>query len=286
VAGRRRAWRRGEVRVGISGWNYPPWRGVFYPPGLPHRRELEHAASVLSTIEINGSFYALQKPDSYRDWHDRTPDDFLFAVKGGRFVTHMKKLRDVEGPLANFFASGVLALRAKLGPFLWQLPPNLGFDAGRLADFFALLPRTTVEAADLAGRHDERMAGRALVVADAERPLRHAVEVRHPSYETSEFTDLLREHRVAVVTADTAGKWPMLLEPTTDDLAYVRLHGAEELYASGYDDAALDLWAARVGAWRDAGRDVVVYFDNDVKVRAPFDAQALARRLGVGPGRA
>ncbi len=265
--------------MGISGWTYPPWRGVFYPPGLPHRLELEHASSLLSTIEINGSFYALQRPDSYRDWYERTPAEFLFSVKGGRFVTHMKKLRDVETPLANFFASGVLALRDKLGPFLWQLPPNLGYDAARLADFFALLPRTTVEAAALAARHDQRMDGRALAETDADRPLHHALEVRHPSYETPEFLALLREHRVAVVTADTAGRWPMLLEPTTDDLAYVRLHGAEELYASGYDDAGLDLWAGRVAQWRDQGRDVVVYFDNDVKVRAPVDAQRLAQRL-------
>jgi uncharacterized protein YecE (DUF72 family) len=275
----------GEVRVGISGWTYPPWRGAFYPPGLPHRLELEHASSLLGTIEINGSFYALQRPESYQDWRARTPEDFLFSVKGGRFVTHLKKLRDVETPLANFFASGLLALGPKLGPVLWQLPPNLGFDAGRVADFLALLPRTTAAAAELASGHDERMDGRAFTTTEEDRPLRHAMEVRHSSYETPVFTDLLREHDVAVVTADTAGKWPMFLEPTTDRLAYVRLHGAEELYASGYDDAALDRWAGLVAGWRDAGRDVVVYFDNDVKVRAPVDAQALAARLGVTPRR-
>jgi uncharacterized protein YecE (DUF72 family) len=272
----------GTVRVGISGWNYPPWRGVFYPPGLPHRLELEHAASRLRTIEINGSFYALQKPQSYRAWHDRTPADFLFSVKGGRFVTHMKKLRDVETPLANFFASGVLALGPKLGPLLWQLPPNLGYDEERLAAFFDLLPRSTAEAAELAARHDERMEDRAWLTTDADRPLRHALEVRHPTYETPRFLDLLREHGIAVVTADTAGKWPLLLEPTTPDLAYVRLHGDAELYTSGYSPEALDQWAARVGTWRDEGRDVVVYFDNDVKVHAPYDAQQLAARLGVG----
>jgi uncharacterized protein YecE (DUF72 family) len=270
----------GEVRVGISGWRYPPWRGVFYPRGLPQRLELEYAASRLTTIEINGSFYSLQRPELYQDWHDRTPAGFLFAVKGGRFITHMKKLRGIESPLANFFASGVLALGAKLGPVLWQLPPNLGYDAERLSDFFALLPRTTAEAAALAARHDERLDGRALTVTDADRPIRHALEVRHPSYETPELLDLLRHHDIAVVTADTAGKWPMLLEPTTD-LAYVRLHGAEELYVSGYSDEALDEWADRIAGWRDQGRDVVVYFDNDVKVHAPYDAQRLAERLGV-----
>jgi uncharacterized protein YecE (DUF72 family) len=272
-----------SVRVGISGWNYPPWRGVFYPPGLPHRLELEHAASLLSTIEVNGSFYALQKPESFRSWHDRTPGDFLFSVKGGRFVTHMKKLRGVETPLANFFASGVLALGPKLGPLLWQLPPTLGYDEARLADFFALLPRTTSAAAAMAAGHDERLEGRARLTTDADRPLRHALEVRHPTYDNPRFLDLLRTHDMAVVTADTAGKWPLFLEPTAADHAYVRLHGDAELYTSGYSDAALDLWAARVGEWRDHGRDVVVYFDNDVKVHAPYDAQRLAARLGVGP---
>ncbi len=267
-----------EVRVGISGWNYPPWRGVFYPPGLPQRLELEHAASLLSTIEVNGSFYALQKPESFRAWHDRTPPDFLFSVKGGRFVTHMKKLRGVEVPLANFFASGVLALGAKLGPLLWQLPPNLGYDESRLVDFFALLPRTTTEAAALAAGHDERVEGRTWLTADEDRPLRHALEVRHPTYENPRFLPLLREHDIAVVTADTAGKWPMFLEPTARHV-YVRLHGDAELYVSGYSDQALDTWAARVRDWRDQGRDVVVYFDNDVKVHAPYDAQRLAHRV-------
>jgi uncharacterized protein YecE (DUF72 family) len=271
-----------DVRVGISGWNYPPWRGVFYPPGLPHRLELEHAASRLSTIEVNGSFYALQKPESFQAWRDLTPPEFLFSVKGGRFVTHMKKLRGVETPLANFFASGVLALGPKLGPLLWQLPPNLGYDESRLADFFALLPRTTTAAAALAAGHDERMEGRAWLTTDADRPLRHGLEVRHPTYENDRFLHVLREHDVAVVTADTAGKWPLFLEPTTD-FAYVRLHGDAELYTSGYSDQALDTWAARVREWRDQGLDVVVYFDNDVKVHAPYDAQRLAARLGLGP---
>lgn len=267
-----------EVRVGISGWRYPPWRGVFYPPGLPQRRELEYASRRMTSIEINGSFYALQRPEGYRSWHAVTPGGFVFAVKGGRFITHMKKLRGVETALANFFASGVLALADKLGPFLWQLPPNLGFDAARIDDFLAMLPRTTTEAASLAAEHDDKVAGRAWTVADAERRLRHAVEVRHATFVTDDFLSLLASHQVAVVTADTAGKWPLFLEPTTD-LAYVRLHGAEELYVSGYDDAALDLWANRVAGWSGAGCDVVVYFDNDAKVHAPFDAERLLDRL-------
>jgi len=268
------------VRVGISGWTYPPWRGVFYPKGLPQRRELEYASRRMTSIEVNGSFYALQKPESWQAWRAETPDGFVLAVKGGRFITHMKKLNDVEVPLANFLASGMLALGDKLGPFLWQLPPNLGFHPTRIADFLDLLPRTTVAAAAMAAGHDERMDGRAWVTTDADRPLRHAMEVRHPSFETEEFLQILRDRDVAVVTADTAGKWPVFLEPTASH-AYVRLHGDQELYVSGYDAEALDRWAARVAGWRDAGRDVVVYFDNDAKGHAPHDALALIERVGA-----
>jgi uncharacterized protein YecE (DUF72 family) len=287
----------GVVRVGISGWRYPPWRGVFYPPGLPQRRELEHASRALRTVEINGSFYSLQHPDSYRRWALETPDGFVFAVKGPRFVTHMKKLRDVRVPVANFLASGVLALGPKLGPVLWQLPPTLGFDAARTEEFLSLLPRTTADAAGLAAEHDARLEGRAWTRTDADRPLRHALEVRHASWSTPEVVDLLRAHGVALVCADTAGKWPQLDDVTADHV-YVRLHGAEELYTSGYDEPALRAWAERVRCWRDGGtpdrgctvappapvadRDVHVYFDNDVKVRAPFDAMALAGMLDAG----
>jgi uncharacterized protein YecE (DUF72 family) len=268
----------GTVRIGISGWTYPPWRGVFYPRGLRQKDELEYAAGRLDSIEINGSFYSLQRPESYRAWHDRTPDGFVFAVKGGRFITHMKKLADVEQPLANFFASGPLALGAKLGPVLWQLPPTLGFDPERLKRFFDQLPRTTTAAATLAASHDERVEGRAWLESGAERPVRHALEVRHDTFLAPAFLDLLREHDIAVVVADTAGKWPKLVETTTD-FAYVRLHGDTELYASGYSPEALDEWAGVVRGWAESGKDVYVYFDNDMKVHAPFDAIALAERL-------
>jgi uncharacterized protein YecE (DUF72 family) len=273
--------RPGTVRVGISGWRYPPWRGVFYPKGLPQRSELDYASRALSSIEINGSFYSLQRPENYRAWHEQTPSGFVFSVKGPRFITHMKKLTDVDAPLANFFASGVLALGDKLGPLLWQLPPTLGFDAHRLSEFFARLPRSSGEAAWLARHHDERLAGRALTVATEDRPLRHALEVRHASFKTAAFTELLREHHIAVVVADTAGKWPLIREVTAD-FAYVRLHGDTELYTSGYTDEALDAWALTIGGWAATGVDAFVYFDNDVKVRAPFDAMALAGRLNAG----
>jgi uncharacterized protein YecE (DUF72 family) len=272
----------GDIRIGTSGWLYPPWRGVFYPPKLPHRKELGYLSSQLNAVEINGTFYSLQRPDSFRTWFEQTPDDFVFAVKGARFITHMKKLNDVETPLANFFASGVLALGHKVGPMLWQLPPNFGFNPDRLAAFFAALPRSTGEAAWLSRKHDDRLADRSVTAAVTDQPLRHALEVRHKSFETSSFTDLLREHAIALVIADTAGKWP-LIRDVTADLVYVRLHGDVELYTSGYTDTALEKWAADIRGWQAAGLDVQVHFDNDVKVHAPFDAIKLADLLGVSP---
>jgi uncharacterized protein YecE (DUF72 family) len=272
-----------EIRIGTSGWRYPPWRGVFYPRGLVQRRELEYLSRRMNAVEINGSFYSLQRPERYRAWFDETPADFLFAVKGGRFITHMKQLRDVETALANFYASGVLALGAKLGPFLWQLPPRLTFDPDRLANFFALLPRTTTDAAQLATKHDAKLKGTPYLEAGPRKPLRHALEVRHPSFAEPAAKELLRAHGIALVTADTAGKWPFL-EDQTADFAYVRLHGDEELYVSGYSDRALRGWADKIRAWHDGGkRDVHVYFDNDVKVEAPRNAETLADLLGVAP---
>lgn len=270
---------------------------------MPQRLELGFAAQALPTIEINGSFYSLQRPESYVQWHDETPDDFVFAVKGSRYITHMRRLKDVHAPLANFFASGVLALSDKLGPFLWQFPPQMAFDPDRFDAFFALLPCDTHQAQRLARRHDGRVQGRSWLGPLRSRPLRHAVEIRHPSFAHADFIRMLRRHRIALVVADTAGKWP-LLEDMTSDFVYVRLHGDKELYASGYGDAALDAWAARIDAWsrgrqvddarraspqpgaHRARRDVFCYFDNDVKVHAPFDAAQLAARLGVATGMA
>ena len=287
-----------RYRVGISGWTYTPWRGRFFPEGLPQRRELEFASRQLNTIEINGTFYSLQRPESYRKWFDDTPDDFVFAVKGGRFITHTKRLKDVETPLANFFASGLLALEHKLGPVLWQLPPSFKYNAETLAAFFQLLPRDTEEAARLARKHDTRVSGRSFLQAGGKRPIRHALEVRHPSFEDAEFIGLLRRHDIALVIADSAGKWPFF-EDVTGDFIYIRLHGDEEIYSSGYSDRALDLWAGKIRSWargsnprgakrvappaasRKSGRDVFVYFDNDAKVHAPFDAISLGRRLGL-----
>lgn len=285
-----------EMRIGISGWTYAPWRGVFFPKKWPHKRELEFASRKVNSIEINGTFYSIQRPESFATWYEATPEDFVFSVKGGRFITHMKRLKEVKIPLANFFASGVLRLREKLGPILWQLPPNFAYDRDRLRDFFALLPRNTAAAAILARQHDHRLDGRAWTKSGGRRSLRHALEVRHDSFRNPEFIQLLRDYDIALVVADTAGKWPFL-EDATSDFVYVRLHGDEELYASGYSEKALRIWAQKVRAWahgrlppkpqlagpRQAGkkdeRDIYVYFDNDAKVHAPFDAIALAKRL-------
>jgi uncharacterized protein YecE (DUF72 family) len=279
-----------RVRVGISGWSYRAWRGDFYPAGLPQRAELAYAAERLDAIEINGSFYSLQRPTSYAAWRDQTPPGVELAVKGGRFVTHMKKLRDVRAPLANFFASGVLALEDRLGPVLWQLPERQHFDADLLTAFFELLPRTQGEVAAAALGHDAKLPDeRALTrVAPglADRPVRHALEFRHDSFCTDEALDLLRRHDIACVVADTAGRWPRA-EAVTSDLVYVRLHGAEDLYVSRYDDQALEDWAERTTRWaaRPGVREVVVFFDNDARGHAPHDAvrlrALLQRRAGT-----
>jgi uncharacterized protein YecE (DUF72 family) len=293
----------GTIRIGLSGWTYRPWRGRFYPAGLRQRDELGFAAARFATIEINGTFYGLQRPEAFAAWRAAVPAGFVFAVKGSRYITHMLRLREVETPLANFLASGLLRLGPALGPILWQLPPRTRFDPDRLERFLALLPHDTDAAAALARRHDHRLDGRAWCEAEARRPLRHALEIRHESFRDPGFVALLLRHRVALVVADSVD-WPLLADLTAD-FVYVRLHGSEELYASGYDAASLDRWAGWVAAWArgddpaDAppriepptarcarGRDVYVYFDNDRKVRAPADAAALAARLGVGPRQA
>lgn len=283
------------VRIGVSGWRYAGWRGTFYPRDLPQKRELAYCAERFPTIEINGSFYSLQRPERYAAWYADVPDDFVFAVKGSRFITHMLRLENAEKALANFFASGLFELEEKLGPILWQLPPTLRYDCERLSRFFALLPRDGPHATKLARKHDERVTGRARVTAPEKLELRYALEVRHPSFAQADVIELLRDEGIALVVADTAGKWP-LLEDVTADFVYVRLHGDEKIYESGYTDDALRDWARRIRAWRDGrevkdartvgkppkkrkSRDVYVYFDNDVKAHAPFDALRLAELL-------
>jgi len=288
------------IRIGISGWRYKPWRKVFYPEKLAQRAELAFAAQHFPSVEINGSFYSLQRPEYYAAWYEQTPAGFVFALKGGRFITHMKKLRDIDEPLANFFASGVLALRDKLGPVLWQFPENMPADLERFEAFFERLPRDTDAAAKLARRHASRMKGRALTRSDATRRMRHCVEIRNPLAASPAFIALLRRYNIGWVIADTAGRWPYA-EDVTSDFVYIRLHGDKALYESGYSESALARWATRIERWSHGGepgdpvrigprpararasRDVYAYFDNDIKVHAPFDALALQRALALPP---
>jgi uncharacterized protein YecE (DUF72 family) len=266
---------------------------------LPQRAELEYAARCFPSIEINGSFYSLQSPRSWQAWYDATPDDFVFGVKGPRYITHMLRLNQVEKPLANFFASGIFLLREKFGPILWQFPPNFAFDAERLASFLALLPRDLKGAAALARRRDVFMRGRVALSIGANHPMRYALEVRHESFIDRRFVHLLREHNVALVIAETARRWPMFQDITADFL-YLRLHGDKKLYRSGYSDMALRRWAERISAWSRGGepsdaikvepqvlpdprpRAVYCFFDNtDEKLRAPADAKTLMKKLGL-----
>jgi uncharacterized protein YecE (DUF72 family) len=294
----------GRIRVGISGWRYAPWRGVFYPQDLPQRAELEFASRAVNVIEINGSFYSLQRPASYAQWYEQTPQDFIFSLKGPRYITHTRRLRDVEKPLANLFASGVFNLREKLGPLIWQLPPNMQYEPESLGAFLRLLPRDTEQAAALARRRDAFMKGRSRLATDAKRELRHAIEIRHVSFLQTAFIEALREHNVALVISESARHWPMV-EDVTADFIYMRLHGDRNLYRGGYSNSALERWAARIRCWSSGSepadarkvlaqrlsgrrsRDVYCFFDNtDIKLRAPTDAQSLMQKLGLRPAAA
>jgi uncharacterized protein YecE (DUF72 family) len=275
-----------HIHIGISGYDYPHWRDVFYPPGLPARCRLEYASRQFNSIELNGTFYSLKSPAVFRRWVEQTPrSGFVFAVKGSRFITHNLKLGHAARALANFYASGVLALGRKTGPFLWQLPEWYHFDADRMDEFLRLLPTGAPAAARLAHRHDRRLTSRALLTAAAPVRYRHAFEVRHPSFFTREFYDLLAAHACALVIADTAGRYPCA-EELTADFVYVRLHGSRAMYGGSYSARELRAWAGRVKGWARpgrAGRDVYVYFDNDAFGHAPHDARALA---GLVDGRA
>lgn len=275
----------GRIRIGTSGWRYRSRRGDFYPRGLVQRRELAFIGERFSTVELNGSFYSLQRPDSYLRWRAAVPDGFVFAVKGSWYISHMLALRDAREALANFFASGLLALGPALGPILWQLPERHRFDAEVLSAFLAALPRSTGQALELARGHDDRLDGRAWLKQDVDRPLRYALEPRSDSFHHPAVRDLLEEHGVALAVADTAGRWPRF-QPTDAGLVYVRLHGASELYTSGYSPVELHTWARNCLRWSRGSdgepRDVYVYFDNDARGHAPHDALALARLMEDG----
>ena len=286
---------RGDIRIGVSGWTYRPWRGNFYPQGITQKRELAYAAGQFNALEINGTFYGMQTPKAFRSWADAVPKSFVFAVKGPRYLTHMLKLNNPEAPLANFLASGPLAMGDTLGPILWQFPERFTFNPQRIEAFFRMLPRDTAEAAALARRHDGRLKAPADLGDGVARPLRHAMEIRHESFRDRAFIDLLRQYKVALVCADTVD-WPLLMDITAN-FVYCRLHGSAELYNSGYSAPELDIWAERVRNWAvgratDGNfvsgptedyqkRDVFVFFDNTDKLMAPGDAKGLMERLGV-----
>jgi uncharacterized protein YecE (DUF72 family) len=262
----------GTIRIGIGGWTYEPWRGTFYPGKLPQKRELEYASRQLTSIEINGTFYGSQKPETFAKWRDETPDGFVFSLKAPRFATNRKTLADAGHTVSRFFASGVMELKDKLGPINWQLAPTKKFDAAEIEAFLKLLPK------EVEGR-----------------TLRHVVEVRHESFRCSDFIALVREHGVAVAIA-AESEYPQIADPTAP-FVYARIMGTQDTAELGYSDAALDLWAARARAWacgaavdgldcvepRSAdgkARDVYMYVISGHKVRNPAAAMALLRRLG------
>lgn len=289
-----------EIRIGISGWRYKGWRDSFYPRGLKQANELAFAAALFQSIEINGSHYSLQSLESWQHWYAQTPPDFVFSVKGARYLTHLLRFRGdtAQVACANFFAQGLLSLNEKLGPILWQFPPSYRFDADAMEHFLNLLPHDTDAALALARQHDARVKSPYLATT-RKRKMRHAVEVRHASFMDPAFVALLRRHNVGLVVSDSTEAWPQV-EDLTSNFVYIRLHGTESKYAGGYSDADIDRWAARIDSWRHgsqpadarliapesrfkrlAARDVFCYFDNDAKTHAPFDAQRLIDRLGL-----
>jgi uncharacterized protein YecE (DUF72 family) len=262
---------KSHIRIGIGGWTYEPWRGVFYPDKLAQKRELEYASSKLTSIEINGTYYGSQKPESFAKWHDETPDDFVFALKGTRFTTNRRVLSEAGESIERFFKSGVMELKKKLGPINWQFMPTKKFDPADFEGFLKLLPK--------------RIDG---------RDIRHAVEVRHDSFKTPDFIALVREHGVAVVIAADSD-YPQITDITAP-FVYVRAMGTSEKEKLGYSKARLDLWAERAKTWASGGvpegletvdkkkpaktsRDVFLYIISGFKERNPAAAMALIERL-------
>jgi uncharacterized protein YecE (DUF72 family) len=246
----------GRVRIGIGGWTYPPWRGVFYPDKLPQAKELEFASQAMGAIEINATFYGRQKPKSWEAWEKVAPEGFQFSIKGSRFcVTRSRLCEGAEG-IGNFFAQGFAALGSKLGPILWQFAPRRKFDADDIGGFIDLLP--------------EKVDGIAL---------RHAIEPRHESFRDEKFFEICRNRNIAVVFEDS-DEYP-LIEADTADFTYARLQRMSEDVPSGYDDAALDGFATKARQWSSGGRDAYIFMINGAKVRAPAAALALQQRLGL-----
>ncbi|MBJ3786210.1 DUF72 domain-containing protein [Devosia sediminis] len=267
----------GTVRTGTAGWVFEPWRGTFFPAGLVQKKELAYAASHLTGIEINATFRANQKPASFLKWAGETPEGFQFSIKGPQLVTHIKRLKNCAEPLTNFFASGPLALGDRLGPFVWQLPPNLAYDAASFSAFLELLPRDIESYLALAGKADGAKQEPYLDATGVGK-IRHAIEPRHPSFDKAEVNALLTRHNVARVIADTVENPAREL---TADFAYCRLQGPARPDAAGYGEADIADWARTIGGWRDGGRDVYAYFVHEDKLHAPANATALRKALGI-----
>jgi uncharacterized protein YecE (DUF72 family) len=268
----------GTLRSGTAGWVFAPWRGTFYPEGLVQKKELAYASSRLGSIEINATFRANQKPESFARWAAETRDGFVFSIKGPQLVTHIRRLKHCEAELASFFASGPLALGGKLGPFIWQLPPNLSYDRAVLADFLALLPRTHADYVALAGKAGATLKSTPFLDTEGVGPIRHAIEMRHASFDQPEAMALLSAHNVARVIADTADNPSREL---TADFAYCRLQGPAHGHGAGYQPADIADWAATATAWTAAGRDVFAYFVHEDKLHAPANAITLRQAAGI-----
>lgn len=286
-----------KIYIGMSGWTYANWRGGFYPKGLVQKNELQYASRKLTSIEINGTFYSLQKPESFQRWHDDVPEDFVFAVKAPQYITNIRRLKDVAEPLANFFASGLLCLGEKLGPILWQFPPNVMLKDDRFEKFLKLLPYDSKAAAHLAKNHGNKVKGRSFTTVSGDYPIRHAFEFRNDSFMDEGFIEMLREYGVAFVFAHSGEKNPYT-EDLTANFVYLRMHGQEAKYKKGYTNETQNWLASRIQTWmsgeqpRDAhlvvdikpkkmARDVFVYFDTEAKDYAPYDALNLMEKLKI-----
>lgn len=273
----------GKPYIGVSGWTFPGWRGKFYPKGLKQKDELAFASEKLTSIEINGTFHSLQRPSSFKSWYQQAPSDFVFSVKGGQYVTHIRRLKDIVGPLTFFFGSGIFELKEKLGPILWQFPPNMILKDDRFERFVKMLPKTIGEARHFAAAQKDRLRYPEQIEEGYDAPLRYAFELRHKSFFNKDFYGLLREHQIALVHAHDSEKAP-LTDTLTTDFAYLRMHGEGKAFKKGYTKPLLAPLIKEIKDWlhsksKAAPRKVFVYFNSDAKVYAPASALTLIGNL-------